>query len=174
MLLNKTQVYPDKKNLLIRTATFIKKKIKLLGRLKALVEIICALLIILFLYTGVNKLWEYGNFKLQLGRSPFIQNLNGFIAATLPAGEILLSFLLVIPFTRLVGLYLSYILMGLFTGYIWLMLNYASDLPCSCGGILAELSWQDHFYFNAGFTVLSAIGIILQSKIIQRKRSLEP
>ncbi|NML21080.1 hypothetical protein HHL16_09360 [Pseudoflavitalea sp. G-6-1-2] len=141
---------------------------RFLSKKETITEAICALLIILFLYTGVNKMWDYNEFKTQMGRSPFIGELNGFIAAALPAGEMLLSLLLVIKKTRYIGLYLSFLLMGMFTGYIWLMLTYAPDLPCSCGGILAAMDWKDHLYFNAGFTVLAAIGMLLQGRIAAR------
>lgn len=129
------------------------------------VEVVCALIIVLFLYTGINKLWDYDNFKFQMGRSPFIDSMNGIIAATLPVGEILLATMLIIKRIRLLGLYLSFALMGLFTGYIWMMLSYAPDLPCSCGGIIAEMSWNDHLIFNSGFTILCVVGILLQSSL---------
>jgi len=132
---------------------------------KIILEVIISLLIILFIYTGLNKMLDYSNFKFQLGRSPFIQPLAGFIAATLPAGEILVALLLVFKRSRMLALYLSFTLMALFTGYIWLMLHYAYDLPCSCGGVLAVLTWKDHLIFNSAFTILALIGIALQSKI---------
>ena len=164
------------RSFLLKTGPFLvrisKSFLTLFTKKKTFVDIICALLIILFIYTGVNKLWDYDNFKLQMGRSPFIQNWNAFIATTFPTGEILLALLLVVPKSRLLGLYLSYVLMALFTGYIWLMLNYAPDLPCSCGGVLAEMSWKDHLYFNAGYSVLAMAGIFLQANILQTKRQL--
>jgi uncharacterized membrane protein YphA (DoxX/SURF4 family) len=127
--------------------------------------VICALLIFLFVYTGIYKILDYTNFKVQLGRSPFIDKMNGFIAPVLPAGELLISLLLMIKRTRLAALYLSFALMTAFTGYIWLMLNYAPDLPCSCGGIISAMTWHDHLVFNACFTGLTIIGAILQGKI---------
>jgi len=108
---------------------------------------------------------DYTSFKFTLGRSPFIQHMNGFIAATLPAGELLIALALVIRRTRLIGLYASFFLMILFTGYIWIMLHYSYDLPCSCGGVLAALSWKDHLVFNSAFTTVAMIGVLLQSKI---------
>jgi uncharacterized membrane protein YphA (DoxX/SURF4 family) len=132
-------------------------------RKSAYVEIICALYIILFIYTGVNKMMDIEKFKYEMGRSPFIQNMGSFIAYSLPVGELLLALLLIIKRTRLVGLYLSFTLMALFTGYIWLMLNYAWDLPCSCGGILASMTWQQHLLFNACFTALGLTAIVLQT-----------
>ncbi|SIO49337.1 MauE/DoxX family redox-associated membrane protein [Chitinophaga niabensis] len=144
---------------------------------KIIIELIAALLIVLWIYTGLNKMMDYSTFKTQLGRSPFIQSLAGFIAIALPVGEIILASLLVFKKTRKLGLYLSFGLMFLFTGYIWLMLNYAYDLPCSCGGVLAKLSWGDHLIFNSGFTILSLIGIILseiyQTALLRKERILE-
>jgi len=130
-----------------------------------MVQIISALIIILFLYTGLNKLLDYDEFKFQLNRSPFLQSMSGFLAALLPAGEILIAISLTLRKTRLLGLYLSFFLMAAFTAYIWIMLYYAYDLPCSCGGILSAMSWHDHLVFNAFFTVLTIVGVVLQSKL---------
>lgn len=129
----------------------------------AIVEIISSLLIILFIYTGLNKWMDFANFKFTLGRSPFIQPMSGLIAATLPAIELLIALALIFKRTRPIGLYASYFLMLLFTGYIWIMLHYAYDLPCSCGGILAELSWKGHLVFNSIFTMLALGGVLMQS-----------
>lgn len=129
------------------------------------IQVISALLLILFVYTGMNKLMDHEQFRMQLEKSPFVEQMATFITYTLPAGEILLALTLIIKKTRLLGLFLSFFLMALFTGYIWMMLNYAYDLPCSCGGILASMSWHTHLIFNAIFTMLAAIGILLESKI---------
>ncbi|SEL75637.1 hypothetical protein SAMN04488505_1021030 [Chitinophaga rupis] len=128
-------------------------------------EIICSLLIILFVYTGLNKLLDYEKFRFELGRSPFLQDLAPFIARTLPVGELMIALLIILKRTRLLGVYLSFALMALFTGYIWLMLHDANDLPCSCGGVLAAMSWNDHLIFNIAFTVLALIAILLQDRI---------
>lgn len=154
---------------------FVKAGRSILNGLKkknTYVELICALLIILFIYTGINKIMDVDKFKYEMGRSPFIQNMSGLIAYTLPAGEILLALGLIMKRTRLLALYLSFILMALFTGYIWLMLNYAYDLPCSCGGIISSLSWHQHLVFNACFTGMAMIGVVLQSAIVQSRKKL--
>jgi hypothetical protein len=132
---------------------------------KIAVEVIAALLIILFIYTGLNKLIDYGTFKFQLGRSPYLQRLAGLIAATLPTGELLVALALIFKPTKLLGLYASFFLMTLFTGYVWIMLNNSYYLPCSCGGILSAMSWRDHFIFNSAFTIIAMLGVILQSNI---------
>jgi hypothetical protein len=158
------------RNLLFKMGVLFVRIGSFLAKRNTIVEIICALYIILFIYTGLNKMIDIDKFKFEMGRSPFIQNMAGFIVYMLPAGEMLLALLLIIKRTRLLGLYLSFALMALFTGYIWLMLNYAHDLPCSCGGIISKLSWHEHLVFNSVFTGLAMIGVILQIKIIQKNK----
>jgi hypothetical protein len=154
-----TQTIPSK------TGHIFTRMGRYLTRQSTIMDVICALLVILFIYTGLNKMMDHEKFKFEMGRSPFIQGMSGFIAATLPAGELLIALALIVKRTRLFGLYLSSFIMALFTGYIWLMLNYAYDLPCSCGGVLAKMSWNDHLYFNAAFTLLAMTGSVLQRKL---------
>jgi uncharacterized membrane protein YphA (DoxX/SURF4 family) len=132
------------------------------------IDIIAGLLSALFIYTGVNKLLDYDDFVFQLGRSPYLQHLAKFIAIPLPVGELLIVIALIIPRTRLLGLYASFFLMFLFSGYVWIMLHKSYYLPCTCGGILQKMSWQQHFVFNVGFTVLSLAGILLQVNKVSR------
>jgi len=128
----------------------------------AIAEIIAALLVFLFLYAAVSKLLDLDKFVYQLGQSPFITNISRFVAWAIPSAEILVSIALIIRRTRLAGLYLSLFLMLLFTGYIYMMLQYSSYLPCSCGGILSAMSWKQHFVFNLAVTALSLLGITAQ------------
>ncbi|MEI9809094.1 MAG: MauE/DoxX family redox-associated membrane protein [Bacteroidota bacterium] len=132
------------------------------------IELICGLLILLFVYTGLSKLLDYNNFHLQLGKSPFITAFADSVAWSLPTGEILVALALMFRKTRLLGLYTSLFLMTMFTVYIYAMLRYSYDLPCSCGGVISKMSWSQHLWFNTGFVVLSVAGILLQStKAIQ-------
>lgn len=135
-------------------------------------QFICALFIILFIYTGLNKLVDHDTFISQLNKSPFVQQGAAFISYFLPIGELLLAAGLIIQKTRLISLFVSFFLMAMFTGYIWIMLTYANDLPCSCGGILAAMSWHTHLIFNAVFTILAAIAILLEVQL--RKASYPP
>lgn len=133
--------------------------------IRIVIEIIVAMLVILWIYTGLNKAFDYDDFKFQLGRSPFLQNISGFIAATLPAGEVLIAIILVFPRTRMFGLLLSFFLMLMFSGYIYAMLHFSYYIPCSCGGVLGALSWENHLIFNIFYTLLALTGLILQSKL---------
>ena len=126
------------------------------------IEIICALFVILFIYTGLNKWLDYDTFKFQLGRSPYLQHYSRLLALLLPPLELLVAITLVLKRTRLAGLYASFFLMCLFTGYVAIMLSLSYYLPCSCGGILQALSWQGHLILNSAFTLLAAAGAWLQ------------
>jgi hypothetical protein len=129
------------------------------------IEIITSLLVFLFIYAALSKLLEFDKFKYQLSQSPFIAGSSRFIVWVIPFGEILISILLISKRTRFAGLYLSFFLMLLFTGYLFIMLKYSSYLPCSCGGVLSNMSWKQHFVFNLIFTGLSLSGIMMQDRI---------
>lgn len=129
---------------------------------KLFVEIIAALLILLFTYTAVSKLMGFEDFKYFLRQSPFIgESRADFTAIALPAFELLISLLLFIPRQRLIGLWLSFITMTFFTIYIAYMLLYVPNRPCSCGGVLQNMTWPQHLCFNIFFTCLPAAGIWL-------------
>jgi hypothetical protein len=132
-----------------------------------IIESIVVLYVILFLYTGISKLMEYSVFKQQLADSPILAPVSKPIALGLPWLEFLITVLLVIPKWRLKGLYSTLILMTLFTIYIIAILLFSTNIPCSCGGILAELSWKQHVIFNCIFIALSVLGINLQKRNIR-------
>jgi uncharacterized membrane protein YphA (DoxX/SURF4 family) len=126
--------------------------------------VICTLNISLFVYAATAKLLDYYNFQFGLIESPFIAPFANILAWAVPATELIITTLLVIPVARLAGLYASFVLMSLFTIYIAAMLLFGSDIPCSCGGVLEEMSWSTHILFNCFFVALSAWGIYLQRK----------
>jgi uncharacterized membrane protein YphA (DoxX/SURF4 family) len=125
---------------------------------------------ILFLYTGVSKLLEYDVFKEQIAESAILRPMAPLIAWLLPLTEFSLSILLFLPRLRLRLFYASFVLMLLFTGYIIYILNFNKELPCSCGGVLAELSWKQHLVFNGIFIALAITAILLEKGM--RKSSI--
>ncbi len=131
-------------------------------RKSIIIEIISSLLIILFIYTALSKLSNYNNFTAQLSKSPFITSYATSIAWSIPAVEIAISLLLVFSKTRLLGLYASFFLMSLFTAYLIIMLNFSYYIPCSCGGVLQYLSWNEHIVFNSFFIVIAGTGVLLK------------
>ena len=128
------------------------------------VEIITVLYIILFLYTGLSKLMDYSIFREQLEESPLLSSISSPIALGLPIAELAATLLLTIPRWRLKGLYASLVLMILFTSYVIGILIFDEHLPCSCGGIIGELSWPQHIVFNSSFIGLAVIAIVFEKK----------
>lgn len=137
------------------------------------IEAITAVLLLLWIYTGLNKVIQYDKFSFEAGRSPFLQHISPQVAVLVPVGELLTAALLIFKRTRVAGLYVSLFALTLFTGYVYIMLRYAYDLPCSCGGIIELLTWEQHLLVNLMLTLLTAIALILQSSVdILQQRSI--
>lgn len=141
---------------------------------KAIVDIIAALLILLFTYTAVNKLMGLDLFKVLLAQSPGIGNHAGWLYIAIPAVELIVVALLFFPVTRQQGLYASFILMLSFTIYVGYMIGKGGSLPCSCGGAISAMSWQQHFFFNAFFTIAALVAAIMNKKIKREPQERQP
>ena len=128
-----------------------------------LVDIIAYFFILLFLYTGIEKLIDIHSFRDQLTGSPLLGSLAGTIAWTLPITEILLAIVLFIPGWQLKGLYASLALMAIFTIYLVTILAIDDHISCSCGGIIENLSPRQHVWFNAAAIILAALAIVSSS-----------
>jgi uncharacterized membrane protein YphA (DoxX/SURF4 family) len=126
-----------------------------------LTDIIAALFILLFVYAAVSKLIDYQKFRVQLGQSPMLTAFAGWVAWVVPAVEIIISLLLSIGKSRLVGLYASFGIMTLFTSYIVAITRFSDYIPCSCGGILSKMGWNQHLIFNIFFVLLAIAGIMI-------------
>ena len=126
---------------------------------------ICTLLILLWVYTAFSKLIDIAEFKRQLANQTFGKTTSDLLLWFIPISEILAALLLLFRKTRLAGLTLSAVLMLLFTGYIGLvLLNFYERVPCSCGGVLKEMGWHLHFWFNLYFFAISSMGVWLSMK----------
>jgi uncharacterized membrane protein YphA (DoxX/SURF4 family) len=130
----------------------------------AIAEIIALGFVTLFLYTGISKLIDYTTFKEQIALSPILQPIAPFMAWILPLVEIVVAIQLFIPSWRLKGLYASFALMIIFTIYVGILLLTNVHLPCSCGGIIALLSWKQHLLVNSICVGLVLFGISLERK----------
>jgi hypothetical protein len=125
-------------------------------------ELIAAALILLFVYTGINKAMDHHIFALQLQKSPLLSRFSSLIAIILPAFEIMLALALSFYRTRLIALYTATGLLFIFTIYLAFILTYVKQLPCSCGGVISKMSWRQHIIFNLFFLILAVTGIVLQ------------
>lgn len=124
------------------------------------VTVCCCLLILLFAYTGMSKIVNHNLFTVQIEKSVLLQPIAPVIALGVPGIELVIAFILVLPRTRLVGLYASFYLLCFFTIYILYALTFYDKMPCKCGGVLQSLSWQAHTWFNVFFIAVSMTGIV--------------
>ena len=132
-----------------------------------IIEIICALFIILFVYAALTKLLDYEKFRIQIGQSPLLTAFAGWIAWIVPVTEFLISVMLVFARLRLVGLYAAFSLMVMFTTYIICILTLSLYIPCSCGGVLEKLGWKEHLIFNIVFIILAAVAVLISYRKVK-------
>lgn len=128
---------------------------------KNTIGIISYLFVFLFIYAAVSKLLDYNDFSIKIGQSPLLSPFAGFLAIGVPVLELIIAAGLLLPRWRTTSLFASLCLMTSFTVYIFIILNFSSYIPCSCGGILESLGWTEHLIFNSGFVILAIIAIIL-------------
>ena len=130
-----------------------------------MIECISALLILLFLYASLSKFIDFKTFTGEMNNQPLPNSWTPFLVWFIPCTEIAISLALLFEYTRLLGLYASLVLMGLFTIYtVIILLHFFSYVPCSCGGVIKRLTWGQHLVFNLFFVALSVYGITLQRR----------
>jgi putative oxidoreductase len=127
-----------------------------------ILQIVCFLLILLWVYAAVSKLIDFNSFKVQLQRQVLPPQLKILLIYLLPPAEILTAILLLSEQSQKAGLYISFIMLFAFTIYIGLAISNAfGKVPCSCGGVLTHLGWKNHLIFNIFFLLLTASGIYI-------------
>lgn len=124
--------------------------------------IIASVLILLFCYAAISKLLNVEDFARELANQEVPIWSRSILVWSIPGGELLVSVLLSISRTRLLGLYGSCLLMTIFTVYVGLVVyGFFDRVPCSCGGVISGMDFQMHLLFNAFFLTLSVIGIFM-------------
>lgn len=128
-------------------------------------EVIAGILVLLFSYTAISKLSDLDEFRREMLNQPFPEWMGHMLVWILPATELITTALLAFKNTRLVGMCFSSALMLMFTGYVVLvLLDVFGRIPCSCGGILENTSWDMHLIFNILFTLIALTGMVLSYK----------
>jgi len=131
------------------------------------------LVIVLFVYTAVSKLANFDLFRRQMLLQVFPLWLSAILVWVVPFAELIAAIMLLFSNTMLKGLYLSGLLMTVFTGYIALVLLHVFEkVPCSCGGILQNMGWATHLVFNAAFLILIIVAIILKERRFSDKERM--
>lgn len=130
--------------------------------LPRIIDSICLLLILIFLYAAYVKGTDLTLFKNQMMQSPLIPTtVISELAIFVPVSELVICLLLFFERTRKLGLLLSYCTMLMFSIYmITLVLFFGDNIPCACGGILGKMGYTAHIIFNIMFTLLSLFGFL--------------
>jgi putative oxidoreductase len=131
---------------------------------KSTILFLCAvLLVLLWLHSGGSKLADLEEYERSMRLQTPLRLIADLLIWILPPLEGLMAVTLIIPRTRRFGFYGSFILLLSFTIYIGLIItgNFPRE-PCSCGGIIRQLNWRQHFVFNLFFLAVSVTGIFLQ------------
>lgn len=129
-----------------RTGTFMQRNRQVLEEGSALI------LTGLWVYTAVSKVMDAHGTYGALHNQVFPSWMADALWVGLPLVEMLAAIMLVYTPWRTYGFLLSTVMMGLFSAYIILVLtNVFGRVPCSCGGILNQLGWWEHLWFNLFF-----------------------
>lgn len=130
-------------------------------RQNTVIKIICTLLVFLFVYAAVSKLANWSTFVNDMNNQPFPSILKPILVWAVPSIELAIAALLIFDTTRLIGLYASLVLMIAFSFYTAVvLLHFFTYVPCSCGGIVKNLSWGQHLVFNLFFVLMAFIAIL--------------
>ncbi|ASO07526.1 MauE/DoxX family redox-associated membrane protein [Arenibacter algicola] len=133
---------------------------------ETIVQTACLLFIVLFAYAGLTKLLEGHMFYDNIRNSPILggKALASLASWAIPLSELVVALLLILKKTRLMGLYAAAVLMLLFTGYTLAIVFFAPYRPCSCGGVISLLSWEQHLLLNLILLLLALLAILLSLK----------
>ncbi|GBF19658.1 methylamine utilization protein MauE [Arenibacter sp. NBRC 103722] len=128
---------------------------------ETIVQTACLLFIVLFAYAGLTKLLAPNLFYDSIRNSPILggKAMASLASWAIPLSELAVALLLIWKKTRLIGLYGATVLMLLFTGYTLAIVFFAPYRPCSCGGVISLLSWEQHLVLNAILLLLALMAI---------------
>ena len=133
---------------------------------KFFAQVCLFLLIILWVYAAISKLADFSQFKREMNNQRLWPAVKVFLTYCLPPIEIATALMLTFSRSLLKGLYTSLVLLILFTGYIALALaHFFKHVPCPCGGLLTNMTWNTHAIFNLILIILTIYPIF----IIKRK-----
>lgn len=137
------------------------------GRTTLLTVITVAILLLLWIPAVVDKVLSFQHFRAGIEHQPLPSWLASPLIYTLPVLEATTIVLLLVDRTRRWGMWLSFLLMLAFTGYVGFAIaeGLSKDkYPCACGSVISGMTWFQHFWFNQFFLLVSAWGIYLTKK----------
>lgn len=123
--------------------------------------------VFLYFYTGIAKLLNIEAFIRGNSNIPLFGQYAELIGWGIPSLEILLAVLLIVPVYKIkrTALWVSTLLMGIFTLYLTLMVAFVEDRLCNCGGVIESMGWKTHIAFNL-FWLIMGMYALKKTKII--------
>lgn len=123
-------------------------------------KILSSLLILLWIYTGLDKLIRWEDSRKAFHNQTFPAELAEVLAYAVPMVELLIALLLLFSVTRWWGYLSSILLLSVFTTYVGLIwVGAFPRVPCNCAGLLESLGWAEHFWMNLGFIGMAVWGL---------------
>src|SRR5690606_22916155 len=110
----------------------------------------------------LSELIDYDTAKRPFLNHIFAPGLSDVLTWLIPLNELVFIGLHLFKTSQRLGLKLSAGLLTLFIFYIAIVMNAAfGRVPCSCGGIISELSYGEHLVFNVVFLLLALASLWL-------------
>jgi len=121
------------------------------------------LLITLWVYAGASKLLDYQQTRFEMARQIFDASFADILSWLIPATEVTVALLLLIPLFTRYGLYLSGAMLFVFTIYVvGGVMHWYESVPCSPGGVIRYMTWGQHLLFNLAFLSANITAIIVE------------
>ncbi|WBL43026.1 hypothetical protein PBT90_20075 [Algoriphagus halophytocola] len=132
-------------------------------------KISSTLLILLWTYTGFDKLIRWDSSRKAFLNQPMPNELEEVLAFVIPGIELLIALLLLFSVTRWWGYLGSILLLTVFTTYVGLIwVGAFPRVPCNCAGILESLGWAEHFVLNVVCIGVAVVGIRFKDLKIEK------
>ena len=122
--------------------------------------VISAFLTLLWVYAAASKLMDHDRSRAEMLNQVLPKTVAEVLVWAVPLIELGVATLILMKRTHLIGLYASLFLLINFSLYIGIvMTGWMGRIPCSCGGVLNDLSWSQHLLFNLLFVLLTLVAI---------------
>ncbi|WP_442590872.1 MauE/DoxX family redox-associated membrane protein [Pedobacter sp. AW31-3R] len=105
-------------------------------------------LMFLFFCAAEVHIMNVDAFANFLHRMPLLESVGVVLAYLITVLEMSIVILLLLPSTRELGLFISLILLIIFTTYLIYIISIAAHLPCPCEGIMGGLTWTQCLGLN--------------------------
>lgn len=126
-------------------------------------RVLSSLLILVWIYTGLEKLIRFEQSRKAFHNQTFPAELAEILSYSVPIAELLLALLLLFSITRWWGYLGSILLLTVFLTYVGLIwVGAFPRVPCNCAGIIENLGWGAHFILNMVLIGAAVLGLRLE------------